>query len=881
MFDASVQQLLLLLAGHTLCIVPEEARADAAALLAFLRDERVDLLDCTPSLLRALLEAGLLTQQSPAIVFAAGEAVDEALWRTLGEARGRSFYNIYGPTECTVDATGCRIGSAVGDPTIGRPLANYGVCLLDAGSHTVPAGAPGELCVSGRGLARGYAERADLTAERFVPHPGAATPGERLYRTGDLARFRPDGHLEFLGRADQQVKIRGYRIEPGEIEAALRSHPWVREAVVAPQRQRSAAGEATVLAAWVQPAVGAPSTSELATAVLRHLRDRLPAYMIPAAVVPCAALPWTASGKIDRRALTASAAEELGAGRRAVDRWTERLVVTICAEVLGLETVDPAAGFFALGGHSLLATRALSRLRAAFGIDLPMRALLEAPSLAALASEIDSALAGGAAPLPPLAPSPRCRPSPLSFAQQRLWFVDQLDPGNPAYNMPVALRLTGRLDEGALTASLGEIVRRHEILRTAFGEAGGAPVQRVMPAGPLHVPRVDLRALPAGVREVEQQRLARAEAVARFSLRDGCPWRIRRLCLAADENVLLITLHHILCDGWSMGILVRELGTLYTAAVEGRMVQLPELAVQYADFAAWQRDWMSGEVLEHLVSWWTARLAGAPLLLELPGTRQSTARSPLASQRQRRINAALAQEVEALGRRESATLFMTLLAAFAALLHAETGRADLVVGTDVAQRDRIEIEPLVGFFVNQLALRIDLSGNPSCRDLLARAREVALGAYTHQDLPFERLVEALDVPRSAGSAPVFQAKLALQNLAHERLELTGIELTSVAPEAAAVHVDLNLRVFPVAGELVLSLQHDAARYGGAAVDRLLALFEEALHRMTADPELRLDRLVSALHESDRSRQQEREGALRESRRALFLKLQRGAAAERV
>jgi amino acid adenylation domain-containing protein/non-ribosomal peptide synthase protein (TIGR01720 family) len=883
-FDASVQQLVMLLAGHTLCLVPAEVRTDPPAMVAWLRRQRVDLLDCTPSLLRALVAEGLLDgDQHPAVVFAAGEAIDDSLWQALRAAAGRRLYNIYGPTECSVSATGLLIAAAAGGPGIGKPLAGYQAYVLAGDQRPAPLGAAGELCLGGSGLARGYVGRPDLTAERFVPHPFASAPGQRLYRTGDLARVRPGGELEFLGRADRQLKLRGYRIEPDEIEAALRLHPWVGEAAVAARRLDGAGGE-WVLLAWVQPAAGAPATAaELTAGLRRHLRARLPAYMLPAAILPLAALPRTPGGKLDRRQLAAPARDGSPPGRAARD-GIEGLVATIFSQVLGVAAVDPEASFLELGGHSLLATRLLSRLRAAFGVELAMAALFAAPTVAALAVEIAAALAAGggaAADGAPLAPAPRTGPLPLSFAQWRLWLADQLEPGNPAYNVPVALRLVGPLDTGALTASLSEIVRRHEILRTRFGVAAGEPVQWPLPHRSLALPVVDLRALGAPRREAEQRRLERQEALRPFSLEAGRPHRQTLLRLAPDANLLLITLHHIVCDGWSMAVLTGDLAALYAAGAAGRPVPLEEPRIQYADFAVWQRQRLRGELLDRLLAWWQQRLAGAPPLLELPGAHRRAGYGPSrGGSRLRWLEAPLVQAIETLGKRESCTLFMTLFAAFSALLHAETGALDLVVGTDVAQRDRAEIEPLVGFFVNQLALRADLAGNPSFRDLLARARDMALAAYTHQELPFDLLVAALGVARSAGRAPVFQVKLGLINLPRQVQILPGLEITRLEPEVSTPHLDLNLRVYPAADRLALSLEYDAALYDPAAVDRLLALFEEVLSQVTADPGMRLDRLVAALRQADHGRGEERERRLREGRRGRLLQLQEQATGHR-
>jgi amino acid adenylation domain-containing protein/non-ribosomal peptide synthase protein (TIGR01720 family) len=840
-FDASVQQLALLLAGHALCVVPQDVRADGGALLDFLRENGVGLLDCTPSQLRLLVEAGLLDGAAgPRIVLTAGEAVDEPLWRRLAEAERTVCFNLYGPTECSVDATFHRIQSSDTRPTIGRPLAGYEVFLLDPTHQPVPTGAPGELCLGGAGLARGYLRRPDLTAERFVPHPFATRPGERLYRTGDLGRHLPEGDLEFLGRLDHQVKIRGVRIELGEIEAVLTALAGVREAVVVAHQvahqvtHQDASGDQRLVAYVTGDAT--------ADALRQALRERLPESMMPAAFVRLAALPLTPNGKVDRKALPEpvwqAAAETWLAPRTPV----EEVLAGIWAEVLGLERVGAADQFFDLGGHSLLATQVMSRLRSTFDVEMPLRELFTTPRLEDLAARIEEALrAGEQQRTPPLLPVPREGSVPLSFAQQRLWFIDQLEPGSALYNMPVALRAAGPLDAAVLALCFGEVVRRHEVLRTVFAAPEGSPAQVIRPAGPFGVPVVDLSGLPESTREALALALVAEEAGRPFDLTRGPLLRCVLLRLAQRDHVVALTMHHIVSDGWSMGILVREVAALYAALADentgGKPSPLPELPVQYADFALWQRSWLHGEVLEGEISFWRRQLAGLPPLLELPIDRPRPAmQSYRGAALPVRLPAGLTRQIKALGRREGATLFMALLAAFQTLLARAGGQDDLAVGSPVAGRNRVETEGLIGFFINTLVLRGSLAGQPSFAELLGRVRETALTAYLHQDVPFEKLVEELAPERSLAHTPLFQVMLVLQNLPAEPIEMGRLVLSPVATESGPVKLDLSLGLEERDGELAGSLRYATDLFDRATVLRLVGHLEQLLTAATATPQ---------------------------------------------
>jgi acyl carrier protein len=505
---------------------------------------------------------------------------------------------------------------------------------------------------------------------------------------------------------DQQVKIRGFRIEPGEIEAALSELPQVREAAVVVRED--VPGEKR-LVAYVVPS----PDEEVAPAGLRdRLSGRLPEYMVPSAYVLLERLPLSANGKLDRRALPAPE-KGSGAAYVAPRTATEEVLAGIWAEVLGLERAGVEENFFELGGHSLLATQVVSRARQAFGVEVPLRTLFEAPTVAALAGCVEELRSAGAAVAPPIERVPRTGPLPLSFAQQRLWFIDRLEPGSPAYNIPFPLRLRGRLGAAALGAALTEVVARHEALRTVFDVADGAPVQVVLAAGEHPLPRVDLRHLPATRAEAEVRRLAAADARRPFDLARGPLLRTALVQLAGDDHALLASMHHVVSDGWSMQVLTREISALYAAFRRGEEPRLPELPVQYADFAVWQRAWMSGETLEGQIGYWKEKLGGAPPLLEIPTDRpRAPGLSPRAGTRRLALPAGVAQALRGLSRREGATLFMTLLAGFQGLLSRYAGQDDVVVGTPIAGRNRRETEGLIGFFVNMLALRADLSGDP-------------------------------------------------------------------------------------------------------------------------------------------------------------------------
>ncbi len=837
-FDVSFQEIFSTwAAGGALVLVSEETRRDPAALWQRLREERIERLFLPFAALQGLAEAARAERELPASlreVITAGEqlritpAIVELFTRL-----GARLHNQYGPSETHV-ATALTLDQDPAAwpllPPIGQPIDGDRVLILDRDGRPAPIGAPGEIFLGGVGVARGYFERPDLTAERFVPE--GALGGARLYRTGDLGRWRPDGRIEFLGRADAQVKIRGFRVEPGEVEAALSSLPGVRSAAVVAREDRP--GDRRLIA-YVEGEGLDPRE------LRRLLAECLPDHMVPSVFLPVAAFPLTPSGKVDRRAL-ARLAPERGAGARdAVAPRTpaEERLAGIWAEVLGVERVGATDSFFELGGHSLLGTQIVARVRSATGVDLPLRALFEAPVLADLALRIESASAQSTDRIPAAGGEGR-RLAPLSFAQQRLWFFDRFEPGSAVYNLPMALRLQGRLDVHALASAFGAVVRRHEALRTTFEERGGEPVQVVAAAAEalaFELPVTDLSGCPG-----EAERLAREEARLPFDLSRGALLRARLLRLGEDEHVLLATMHHIVSDGWSLGVLVREIVALYEAFAAGRPSPLPPLPIQYADFAVWQRRRLAGAALEEQIRWWTEALAGAPQVLEVPADRPRPAtQSFRGAQRPVVLPAELTEAVRGLSRRAGVTLFMTLLAAVQTLLGRMAGQDDLLIGAPVANRTRPEVEGLIGFFVNTLVLRGDLTGAPSFCALLGRVRAHALGAFAHQDLPFERLVEEMGVERSLSHHPLYQVGFALQNAPAGELRLPGLTLTPLAADSGTAKTDLLLSLAEAgpAGELAGVWEHATDLFDAPTLDRLTWHLATLLEAAAADPERRL------------------------------------------
>ena len=751
--------------------------------------------------------------------------------------------HVYGPTETTTFATWyevCSRQSWAGRLPIGRPIANTQVYILDGQLNAVPVGVAGEIWIGGEGVANGYLNRPELTEERFIASPFAR--GQRLYRTGDLGRFLADGNIEFLGRLDDQVKIRGFRIELGEIEAAVGSHPAVRQAVVC---AREGGRKEKHLVAYVVLAEG-QKMAKISEELGAFLKRKLPDYMVPSAFVVLEKLPLTANGKIDRRALPAP--ERQAEGYRAARTPQEEILCGIYAELLSLERVGIDENFFSLGGHSLLAMQLVSRVRSTLGVELSVRAIFEAPTVAELSARLPRA----GKPSAPLVRQERPERLPLSFAQQRLWFLDRLQGSSSEYTMREALCLEGEVDLAALERAIQALVDRHESLRTRFVQHDeGEPCQVIEPL------RIALRVEDlSGLEESQLQEaidwtLGR-EAEERLDLRRGPLFRARLLKLGAREHILFWTCHHIISDGWSVAVFHRDLRLAYEAFCEGGENPFDRLQVQYADYAIWQRSWMQGKELERLLEYWQGQLAGAATL-ELPTDRP---RPPRPSYSGGRYGFVLGPELSVVlgefNRREKVTPFMSLLTAFEVLLWRYSGQAEFMVGTPMANRPDVELEGLIGFFVNTLVMRADVSGEPSFRELVGRVRRTALDGYQHGDLPFERLVEELNPERDMSRHPLFQVMFSLQNTPRQALTLNGVEVSPKLLPCSSSRFDLELHFQAQGDGWSGLLVYSRDLFEEASIEGMARHYVGLLEGMLEEPE-RAVSLLPMMGECERER----------------------------
>ncbi|MEV7211847.1 amino acid adenylation domain-containing protein [Kitasatospora cineracea] len=827
-FDMSWEELLWLVEGHEVHVLDEALRRDAQGLADYCSRERVDVINVTPSYAQALVECGLLEEDRhrPVLVLLGGEAVAETLWTRLCETPGVMGYNLYGPTEYTINTLGGgTLDSATA--TVGRPIWNTVAHVLDAHLRPVPVGVAGELYVSGVGLARGYLNRPGLTAERFVADP-FGEPGARMYRTGDVVRWRQDGLLDFLGRADDQVKIRGYRVEPGEIEDALTAHPGIAQAAVVVREDTP--GIKRLVAYLVGPA----DPDEARTA----LAARLPAYMVPSAFVTLDALPLTVNGKLDRKALPAPRAAD---AERAPRGAREEILCGAFAEALGLAEVGPEQDFFDLGGHSLLAARLIARVRKALGGTLTVRDLFEAPTPAALAHRLDDAATD---PRPALTPRPRPADLPLSAAQRRMWFLQNLDPDGATYNVPLVVQVTGPLDPDALRAAVRTVSDRHESLRTVFTERDGSVFQQILDA-----PKADEAIELHPVTAAGLDTAVRAAVRRPFDLAAERPLRVTVLELGPEEHVLVLLFHHIAGDEWSMQPFVDELTAAYTDHAAGVAdPALPPLPVQYADYTLWQQELLAegpGTLLERQLTHWQQALAGLPEELALP---LDHPRTPAAAHRGDTVHGQVPPAVYR-GLRETAratgtTTFMLLQAAVATLLHRLGAGEDIPLGAPVAGRSDAGLDRLVGFFVNTVVLRTDLSGDPTFAELLGRVREFDLAAFAHQDLPFDRLVEAVNPPRVPGRHPLFQVMLGYQHNDGRTGRLLGLESRILPGDlgAAKFELDFNFEETSSAEEIDIAFEYAADLYDRTTAEALLERLLAVLAQVAADPHRRVGSL---------------------------------------
>ncbi|ALF53778.1 PscJ [Nostoc piscinale CENA21] len=835
-FDIAALELFLpMIVGARLVIASQEIISYGVQLAAKIAECQATVMQATPATWQLLLAAGWGGNHQLKIL-CGGEALPGQLANQLLE-RCRCLWNMYGPTETTIWSAACQVKTVDNTVPISSPIANTQLYILDQNHQLMPVGVAGELCIGGLGLARGYFQRPDLTAEKFIPNPFSETAA-RLYKTGDLARYLPNGDIEYLGRIDHQVKIRGFRIELGEIAAVISQHPTVRETVVT---VHGSAADTQRIVAYIVPHTGQTFTS----AELRDLlAAKLPSYMMPAAFVTLEALPLTPNGKVDRKALKPP---ELTPG--SVSSLTpvtpiENLLAGIWAEILGIEKVGIDQNFFELGGHSLIATRVISQIRQVFQIELPLRYLFEKPTIAGLAKEIEKAIQAdftvATTKIEKIGRSPQL---PLSFAQQRLWFLSQLEPNSPFYNIPAAVRLQGQLNVAALAQSFSEIVARHEALRTNFVTSVGQVVAAIAPEKPLNFSTIDLSDLEINQQAAKIQQLADLEAQQPYDISCDHLLRVKLLRLSEQEHIVLVTMHHIVSDAWSIGILVQELAALYPAFCDGQPSPLPALPIQYVDFAAWQRQWLQGQVLETQISYWRKQLANAPTVLELPTDYPRPAIQTFQGATYSfELSTELSTALQKLSQKQGSTLFMTLLAGFQILLWRYTGQKDIVVGSPIANRNRAEIEGLIGFFVNTLVLRTNLVGNPSFVELLKQVREMALGAYAHQDVPFELLVEQLQPQRDLSHTPLFQVMFVLQNAPMSALKLPGLTLTPEDSSSDSAKFDLTLYVTETDAGLVASLEYNTDLFKESTICRMASHLQTLLTGIVANPQQRLSEL---------------------------------------
>jgi amino acid adenylation domain-containing protein len=847
-FDVSAWEFFSILChGHCLHVIASEQVMQVPTLVGYLQQHRISQAYLPPALLKPVLDE---LEQHPEVflqrLLVGVESIQEqVLQRFRALSPTLSIVNGYGPTEATTCATFFDFVEAQAperNTPIGVPLANTRVYLVDGAFNVVPPGVPGELCIAGDGLARGYLHRPELTAEKFIT---AEVLGrvERLYRTGDLARWNPDGHLEYLGRMDDQVKLRGFRIELGEIESALGTHEAVSAATVV-LRERE--GLKALAGYVVLRAAVAPDTLKV------WLQARLPEYMVPATLTFLDALPLTPNGKVDRRALPEPVV--VASAGRALRGPTEELLGALWAEMLGLgdQALSAESHFFALGGHSLLAMRVATRVRQQLGVDCPLRALFEHPVLAGLATWLDAQQRGHAVEV--IEPLPAGASPVLSPAQQRLWFLAQLEGASSTYNIPAALRLMGDLNEAALRQSLKDLTQRQAGLRQSFPAVQGqAMLHECQPWDPIELTDLQhLQGLPEDAQAGEVQRRVHAHAQAPFDLSAGPLFKASLLRLGTREHVLLLNLHHSIGDGWSVSVLVREWAELYRAACNARAADLAPLPIAYRDVAAWQQRWLQGPAAEQQTAWWVEQLQGAPALLELPTDRPRPAQqSYRGAGLNQPLTRALGEQVQTLARRQGATVFMTLLAALQVVLHRYSGQDDLCVGTPVANRGHGHTEGLVGLFVNTLVLRARFQPAQPFSALLAQTRQTALGAFARQELPFERVVEALSPQRSLAHAPLFQVLFVLQNNDPADVSLEGLRIESVEQEVCTAKFDLTLSMVERDGVFLCDWEYATDLFEAATIARLASHFEQVLHEVCRAPDTPVQH-IALLTEADRA-----------------------------
>lgn len=852
-FDIAVLEIFLpLIVGAKVILVSREVALDGQKLLSALNRYNPTIMQATPATWKLLLEARW--QGSDRLKILCG---GEALKRNLAQqllAKAASLWNMYGPTETTIWSAiePVQPNSTDNSIPIGRPIANTQIYIVNDLLQPLPIGVPGELHIAGMGVAKGYLNRPELTAAKFIPIPPQSPlskggRGDRLYKTGDKARYLADGKIEYLGRIDNQVKIRGFRIEIGEIESVLTQHHAVCEVVVIPQEDDFQPKSLTAYIVFGSKTI--PTVRELRC----FLRQQLPEYMIPNAFVAMEMLPLTPNGKIDRRALTHANVVPMGSQENytAANTTTQEILVGIWGQILNLDRVGIEDNFFELGGHSLLATQVISQVRKTFQVEIPLGELFSAPTIAQFSQRIETTINNESSlEFIPLKPVARNSNLPLSFAQQRLWLLQQLEPDSAAYNGSNALLMEGILNLEALTKSINEIIRRHEILRTNFVLVDNQPVQKIISELKISLPIVDLQNLSATERQAEVQKLEKIDAQQPFDLTEAPLLRLTLLQLEAEKYILLVTMHHIISDAWSAGIFIKEISALYPAFCQGKLSPIPELPIQYGDFAIWQQQWLEGEVLDNQLAYWKRQLQDANTSLELPIDIPCQESNSIGKQYNLALTSEISQQLEIFSQQQGVTLFMTLVTVFNTLLYSYSKQEDILIGSPIANRNRSEVEGLIGFFVNTLVLRTDLSDNPTFKELLIRVREVALGAYAHQDLPFEKLVSELQPERYRDRSPLFQVWFVLQNAPTAELKLSGLNLSLLDVESGIVRHDLKLDLTKTESGIRGFFEYKQDLFSEGAIATMTARFQILISLILKQPELKLNELRQVVVETE-------------------------------
>ncbi|MGD9488072.1 MAG: amino acid adenylation domain-containing protein [Calditrichaceae bacterium] len=840
-----------LCSGGKLVLAPREILLEATRLYDLMIKENIDTAEFVPAVLRNL--ADFLEENDKNLNFLRNLIAGSDIWyveeyRRFNRVAGTEtrLINSFGLTEATIDSSYFETKELdlPGDRLvpIGRPFANMTLYILDNHFEPVPVGVRGEIFVGGAGVVRGYLNRPDLTADRFIPYP-YGMPGERFYRTGDVGRYLPDGNIEFLGRSDNQVKIRGFRVELGEIETALQDYDRIKTAAVSLREDSN--GDKRLIAYYVTDSDATVS----ATVLKEYLANLLPDYMIPAAYISLEKLPLTPNGKIDRRALPNpdqnQILEQLTTEYVEPKTDTEKKIAVIVGDLLNIDEVGSQHNFFDLGGHSLLATQLVSRIKKTFDIEFPLRKVFEFPAVSGLALCVDEArLAGEQIIAPPILPVSRDRELPLSFAQQRLWFLDQLEPDSPFYNIPETYRIKGDLNIKVFEASFNEIIRRHESLRTVFITENGSPTQKIFDEYRISMKITDLKHMKSAGKETEILRIAREKSLEPISI-DKLPlFHIELLKIANKDFAVILVIHHIISDNWSSQVMMRELSIIYDAFLNKRPSPLAEVKLQYADFAHWQRGWLKGDILDEQLKYWEKQLTGIPPVLELPTDRPRSAMPTFkGAYLPFSIDKNIADRVKKLSHDENATLFMVLLAAFQTLLYRYTNEKNICVGTPIANRNRPEIEGIVGFFVNTLVMRANLSGEISYRQLIQNVRETALGAYAHQDVPFEKIVDAVQPERNTSHSPLFQVMFVILNLPEKsENESSDLIISPIEAHSGTSKFDITMFITEEKDRFSGALEYNTDLFDESTISVMLDHFQNLLNGLTTNPDEQVGRI---------------------------------------